>query len=137
MCRSGPIRRTPDPLKKRYDNYFVEGNGAAIGDPKRMCVEIPAGRLARLLQGHPECCIRINARLRGPNFEGYDSFTAKVRITEPGLTFEQWLARLCDTIRCQFLQSGGFDTVCTATVTGGIGKICLGFAPGSGQTGRR
>lgn len=119
----------PDPLKKRYDNYFVAGT------PQQMCVEIPEADWENCFKDKPECCIRINARLRGPNFEGYDAFTAKVRITATGLTFEQWLARLCDAVRCQFLQSGGFDTVCTATVNAGIGRLCFGFAPGSGPNG--
>lgn len=119
----------PDPLKKRYDNYFVAGT------PQQMCVEIPQADWLACFKDNPNCCIRINARLRGPNFEGYDAFTAKVRITATGLTFEHWLARLCDAVRCQFLQSGGFNTVCTATVNAGIGKRYFGFAPGSGPNG--
>lgn len=115
----------PDPVKKLYDNYFLAGT------PQQMCVEIPQADWLACFKDNPECCIRINARLRGPNFEGYDAFTAKVRVTATGLTFQDWLNRLCDAVRCQFLQSGGFDTVCTATVSGGVGRICFGFAPPS------
>ena len=110
-----PVPTPPDP----EDLWFFSGppeNG-------QLCVTIPR------FDWDPDCKISISARMRDhATGRGHDHLSACIRFPEAG-SFEDCLARICDTIRCSWAQLLGFPVECTLDFTANDGTICLSFPP--------
>lgn len=108
-------------------------SGGPMPQEDNICVDI--SRAEWEATWNTDCKIRIEARIHGFNpitgdFVGNDSLTLCASINNQVLSFEDFMARLCDIARCTWVDALGVDVPCEFTVDATTGTLCISLPDG-------